>query len=273
MSGQLSPSSTPTNDGSSTQAFTTFYRNNERLLLFLYVFFCATVPYFFINRFNDGRPARELNTPLDALIPYQQGWEFVYMSFQLMTFLPFVIARDLDLVRRMVKAATAIWIVAYTTFLILPVQMLRWVDPTREGFVAWGVRLNNAADGPFNCFPSLHVSIAILMAFTAWKADRVVGAIALVQAFLIAVSTLTLKQHYLVDVLAAFVLSGTACHHFLGPYRERGPHVAWPRRTAAILPTLYVIAIALLYGAYQAGVPVAPSKWAHMEIDVNTLAR
>lgn len=242
-----------------------FLRRHERLALFVYVFVAATVPYFFINRFNDGRVSARLGLPVDELIPYQQPWEFIYMSFQLMTFLPFVIVRDLALLHRMARAATFIWIFAYGTFLLYPVEMVRWVDPTHEGFLAWGVRLNNLADGPFNCFPSLHVSIAVLMAFTAWKADRVVGGVAVVLAFLIAVSTLTLKQHYVVDVLAAFVLSGTACAVFLGPYRERGPHVALRRRTALILPALYAVAIAGLYVAYGLGVELPPSRWTHLE--------
>jgi membrane-associated phospholipid phosphatase len=71
-------------------------------------------------------------------------------------------------------------------------------------------------DTPANCCPSLHVSTAFLTAFIFIDSSSEGGvrrerrgylAIYLVWAFAIAVSTLTTKQHYLVDVVTGFVLA------------------------------------------------------------------
>lgn len=74
----------------------------------------------------------------------------------------------------------------------LAFNLLYWTDPAT------------------NCLPSLHVSLALLGASGFWpERPRLAGA-CLAWAALITISTLTTRQHYVVDVLAGIVVAAVA---------------------------------------------------------------
>lgn len=62
-------------------------------------------------------------------------------------------------------------------------------------------------DAPTNCFPSLHVASSYLFGFFLWHQSKKSSVICLLMATLISWSTLTTKQHYIVDVISGFTLS------------------------------------------------------------------
>ena len=62
-------------------------------------------------------------------------------------------------------------------------------------------------DSPMNCFPSLHVSLCFLFSFGHWSENKKLFWISLFITILISISTLTTKQHYIVDVVAGLILS------------------------------------------------------------------
>ena len=61
-------------------------------------------------------------------------------------------------------------------------------------------------DVPTNCFPSLHVALATIAAFF-WPRQR---RMATIWAAGIALSTLTTKQHYAIDVVGGLIVSAVA---------------------------------------------------------------
>lgn len=64
-----------------------------------------------------------------------------------------------------------------------------------------------AIDRPQNCFPSLHVAISLFAVFVLWRQNWHLGIFFLILSVLGIVSTLTLKQHYFVDVIGGFSLA------------------------------------------------------------------
>ncbi len=60
-------------------------------------------------------------------------------------------------------------------------------------------------DSPTNCFPSLHVAIPIFLALAIWRGGKKIGILFLFWAILLALSTLTTKQHYLLDVFGGIL--------------------------------------------------------------------
>ncbi len=64
-----------------------------------------------------------------------------------------------------------------------------------------------AIDRPQNCFPSLHVAVSLFAVFILWRQSRRFGLFLLVLSILGIISTLTLKQHYFIDVLGGFAVA------------------------------------------------------------------
>jgi membrane-associated phospholipid phosphatase len=77
------------------------------------------------------------------------------------------------------------------------------------------------------------VAHSFVSAFTCRIVHRRIGILATVGAALVALSTLFIKQHYILDVVAGIALAGTAYGVFLRTYaREKIPAV--DRRLAPI---------------------------------------
>ena len=72
-----------------------------------------------------------------------------------------------------------------------------------ELFMAWV----QAVDPPGNVFPSLHVAHTSSLALIIFAENRRLGRVVIVMAALLALSTLTTKQHFIADVISGFALA------------------------------------------------------------------
>jgi membrane-associated phospholipid phosphatase len=75
-----------------------------------------------------------------------------------------------------------------------------------EAFMAWV----QAVDPPGNVFPSLHVAHTSSLALFLHHENPRLGRIVIALATLLAISTLTTKQHFVADVIAGFALAAMA---------------------------------------------------------------
>jgi membrane-associated phospholipid phosphatase len=167
-----------------------------------YILFAAT--YLPINQFSVGRPAATLFLPGERRLPFLPVFEYLYV---LTYFLPLPLLftiRDYATLRRLMRGAVLTLIVAYATYLIFPVYFER-PPLTVSSLHTWLLSLEYL-DKPYNHFPSLHVALTWLAVF----ASQVSGKSRLtlvVLAIGISLSTVFVKQHYVVDVLYGFVVS------------------------------------------------------------------
>ena len=199
---------------------------------------------------------RTLHLPelaLDRMIPVQPAWTPVYLSYFFVPFLPMLITRQEELIRRTFLAWLSVWVVGYACFLAYPTTLPR-PGEIGEGFFAWFLQQVYAGDPPRNCLPSLHVATPFVAAFSCWRVHRGVGIAATVWAGLIALSTLFTKQHYVADVVAGILLAGAA--H--GVFVRNCPREAVPeldRRAAPFLLAglmgVYGLLVAGLWVGYQ----------------------
>ncbi|MFZ5563041.1 MAG: phosphatase PAP2 family protein, partial [Thermodesulfobacteriota bacterium] len=68
------------------------------------------------------------------------------------------------------------------------------------GFYFW-------LDKPYNLFPSMHLAASFFSAFYLLKKGPVLGWIAMAMAVIVGVSVVLLKQHYILDVAAGFLVA------------------------------------------------------------------
>lgn len=155
-------------------------------------------------------------THADRAIPLLPWTTFVYL-----TDLPLCVSTYLHL-RHHQARATYTYVLAYVfavctlCFLFFPTTYPRHLFPIPQGAAGAGIlEWMRAMDTPRNAFPSLHVACcsAAILAFWHQPETRLRDWMHIVWAACIVVSTLTTKQHFLVDVVA-----GTACSvafHFI----------------------------------------------------------
>jgi membrane-associated phospholipid phosphatase len=155
----------------------------------------------------------------EARLPYAPAWIWVYLAYYPLCFAPLLlpeIRREPACFWRTVGAYLMQFGLCFAVYLILPARMTR-PPAGGEGLTRMAMEWTYRLDPGFNIFPSLHVSI---LAFTAWLFGRFHGAVggrALWAAtILITASTLLVKQHCLVDLVAGAVV-GTITHFAASP--------------------------------------------------------
>jgi membrane-associated phospholipid phosphatase len=149
-----------------------------------------------------------LETPVDRAFPLVTPWIFVYTLAYPCCLSP-VFLVTLPRLRTACFAYTIAIAVSLFTFMIMPVGIVR-PEPPPDALGVTLMAVTRAIDQPFNCFPSLHVSLDFLAAFFTWTQRPRAGAGLLGMAMLISVSTLFVKQHYVLDIVAGVLLAGLA---------------------------------------------------------------
>lgn len=181
--------------------------------------------YFAIGHMTREWPTFVPEIAVDRALPLRPSWMLVYGSLYVFAFfMPLLVVRQQELLRRALRAFLAVMLVSYLGFLLFPTAAPRPAEVPGDGFWAWSLRLAYGIDPPHGCFPSLHVAYSCVSALACWRVHRGVGAAAALWAALIGVSTLYTKQHYLVDVLAGALVAYAAYLLFLRTHpREAVP--------------------------------------------------
>lgn len=171
--------------------------------VFLSILFCI---YFLLNR--GLTPTYDFSTYIDHLIPFSAPFGLLYFSYLMLlvygvgyAFFEF----DLCRYKRFVVGLVIIQVVAYLLYVLIPAKIVRpEVHP--EGFFFDVVRMIYAVDMPSSQTPSLHVANSWFIALALWN-GKYLRPTLIVWASLIILSTLFIKQHFLVDVVSGLALS------------------------------------------------------------------
>lgn len=180
------------------------------LILFLpYLFFYFLIQSVITSGYN-------LLTDLDEFIPFVPEFIWIYHTLIPIFFITTVIMIE----KKKVFFATLFSIIVAAIIMILfyacfPVFYPRdgYTEASISGFV---VELTRQIDGSNNTFPSSHVTFSWLLAFfiglsSCAKHKKWIQPVYLIWAFLISISTVVLKQHFILDVFSGFVLA-SACY-------------------------------------------------------------
>lgn len=160
---------------------------------------------------NHGeRGARQLITAVDQQIPFLEIFVVPYVLWYAFIFLMFVYfcIYDRTIYYRTLLSFCAGMLVCYVIYFFFQTTVPR-PELMSDGIFTKMVQYVYGADQPFNCFPSIHVLSSYLMILgirhsKLWtiKKDIIVSTI----SYSIILSTLFVKQHVVLDVVAGILL-------------------------------------------------------------------
>jgi membrane-associated phospholipid phosphatase len=147
-------------------------------------------------------------TPIDRAIPFLPQTVWFYVPVYIVSFFLVIwVVEDRRAWRATVLAFLAQAFLAWPFFLLYPVAGPRPAAPLDASLSSAFVRWLYDFDPNYNTFPSLHVANATCCALVVSACNRRTGAVAWVMAACVWVSVLTLKQHWLVDVVGGWLLA------------------------------------------------------------------
>jgi membrane-associated phospholipid phosphatase len=248
-------------DGIGFRAAARLFRRHQPVTISMVALGLIVPLYLFIpSQFLRGRAVYVPAVWLDDALPVEPAWSVVYLSLFLAVLLPGFLVHQQELLRRTVNAFLAMWLVAYVFFVAYPT-----IGPRASGrvigddFSAWMLQSIYSSDHRYNCFPSLHVAQCFLAAMVCNRIHRGVGAVALLWAALVGVSTLYTKQHYVLDAISGALLGYIAYFAFLRGY----PRKATPELERRLAPHLalgavatYAVMVGIMWIAYLNGIVV-----------------
>jgi membrane-associated phospholipid phosphatase len=154
--------------------------------------------------------ARELPlTAIDRAIPLVPWTIWIYGSGTLMCLIAWLNVPDGRTARRLYFTLAMSALICWVVFLTFPTTYPRHLWPLPPGDTATLREFADlrATDSPSNCFPSQHVALAwsLALCWADWTRRRWVRIGIVGWAIAVSITTLTTKQHYLVDVPAGFL--------------------------------------------------------------------
>lgn len=148
-------------------------------------------------------------TSADSLLPLIPEFVWVYHSIVPVMFITMVgIVKDRQLFFNMFWACFTAAVVLNISYILLPAFYPRqaFEVQTLSGYI---LEITRQMDGAQNTFPSGHVTFSWLILFAASEAlaTRRVRLIYFLWTLAVTLSTLVLKQHYIVDVFSGILLA------------------------------------------------------------------
>lgn len=153
----------------------------------------------------------DLSTSLDHAIPFLPWTVWFYVpGYALCFLLPIAAINQWPYYFRTAAALAIASVPAWTVHALYPVAYPRPLAPSGAGMDLFMLRWVYHFDPPHNTFPSLHVSLAVVMMIASWGWSRRLGWVVSALSLAMIVSVLTLKQHFIADVVGGFASAALA---------------------------------------------------------------
>jgi membrane-associated phospholipid phosphatase len=169
-----------------------------------------TASYLSSNHVHFLEPKLLPLSTVDQSIPFIPETVWIYISDYLFCFIVYVLCKNLINLNKYLYAFLALQAGSILIFLLWPTTYPRELFPlpsSLDGLTYQAFQMLRKADTPMNCCPSLHVSSVYLCSFNFLKEQREKFRWFLGWATAVAISTLTTKQHYLIDVVTGLAIA------------------------------------------------------------------
>ncbi len=186
--------------------------------------------YFGIGHLDLHRSTELLRTRLDDAIPFWTWTSWFYLPIYAAIFIIAIQGiRSRDLFNRGLKAVALVMFVGAICHIFIPAEYPRPVlhppyPDISTAFMAWVQRI----DRPGNVFPSLHVAQTSTLAFILYRDRPRLGLVAIIMGAILALSTLTTKQHFIADVISGYALTFIARWYAFRGLSARQPAAITP---------------------------------------------
>ncbi len=180
----------------------------------VYIFMCiflivGVYQFYFWTQNHPIKKARSLEHKLDSKFTLKPKWVWVYSGLYYPLIILVVITADgMREFNYMAMSYFILLFMQMTCFLVFPVATPKaWRENiTGNSKSERMLRLVHHFDKPDNCFPSMHVSVAMLSAMHFMMSPLNLGYWPLLFPVLIALSALYTKQHYVADLVPGALL-------------------------------------------------------------------
>jgi membrane-associated phospholipid phosphatase len=184
------------------------------------------IGYFGTQRFPLYSASTLPETTLDLLIPFSSEWSWMYQTVYIVVAAVALCINRREQHKAFVSGYWFILVVCCTFFWLYPIEAPRPASlSSRTLDSMYSIILSY--DGLINCFPSLHVALALYsvahsIVLIKKRTFSLYCPIACMTVWLslLCYSTLALKQHYVVDVLAGLALASVAFALFIPRYEN-----------------------------------------------------
>jgi membrane-associated phospholipid phosphatase len=192
-----------------------FVTRQDKFIVSLAVFAGAAVLYLLSNHCHFIAPQELPRSWIDFAVPFLPNSLWIYLSEYFFFIAIYLAADDMINFNKYLYSFFVLQVVSCLIFAIWPTTYPRDLFPLPDNLNAvthYAFSSLRKADSPANCCPSLHVSSVYLSAFIYLDEKRHLFPLFFIWASAIAASTLTTKQHYLVDVIAGLLMA--AAHYW-----------------------------------------------------------
>jgi membrane-associated phospholipid phosphatase len=191
----------------SSFALPLFIHDGNKLRVGGIMFLAAAALYLASNHLHFTIPRLLPLSSLDQAVPFMPNTVWIYLSEYIYFPLIYVLCRDMVNLNKYFFSFFGLQVVSNLIFWAWPTTYPRESFPLPQDLntlTYFAFSQLRATDSAANCCPSLHVSSVYLSSFIFLDEQRTRFPFFFLYGTLIAASTLTTKQHYLVDVVAGF---------------------------------------------------------------------
>jgi membrane-associated phospholipid phosphatase len=184
-------------------------KRNKAMVGWIIAMFASLI-YQLSNHIHFFAPTSLPLLALDRAIPFVPQTVWIYVGEYVAIVALYMMSNDDRNVNKFVYAFTALQVAHFLIFMMWPTTYPRAahalpaeLDPATRHLMTFLRQI----DTPANCCPSLHVGSIYLASFIFLDEQRQKLPIVLTIATAIAVSTLTTKQHYVIDVVLGLAMA------------------------------------------------------------------
>ncbi|HEY1088504.1 MAG TPA: phosphatase PAP2 family protein [Archangium sp.] len=171
------------------------------------------IMYMLANHYPHGAVQRLPLSPIDLAVPFMPWTVFIYLSDYFLLFVAFQFCRSRASADRFLVTLFSVIFTATLLHWAYPVGFPRELYPLPDGLPLGpfkAMELLRIFDAETSCLPSLHVAAAVLGPLLISREAPKAFPWLMTWAIAISLSTLTTKQHYVLDVVAGATLAVAA---------------------------------------------------------------